>query len=74
VFVGDYTWIISGPVDATSLAIPAMVEGAPFTDMVEMSGVLSAVLLLSREAEGSTPELWLGARAYTQEFLMSYNP
>jgi hypothetical protein len=73
VFVGDYTWIIDGPVSATSLAVPALPEGAALTEPIE-TNVHEANLILLRDAAESTPELWLGARAYSVPVAVEYVP
>jgi hypothetical protein len=73
VFVGDYTWIISGPVGATSLAVPAPPAGAALTEPIE-TNVHEAVLTLLRDAADATPELWLGARVYSPAMAVEYVP
>jgi len=73
-FVGEYTWIIDGPVGATSLAVPAPPEGAALTVDIEAFSFYLGNLTLLRDAEDSTPELWLGARSYSEELYVKYTP
>ena len=72
-YIGDYTWTIHGPVGATSLAVPAPPEGAALTAQIETE-TFDANLVLSRDAADSTPELWLGARAYSVAVAAKYTP
>jgi hypothetical protein len=74
VTVGEYTWIISGPVGAASLEIPAPPEGAALTLDIENLLYCEGILTLVRDAADSTPELWLGARSYSDELYVKYTP
>ena len=71
VVVGDYTWLIYGPVGATSLAPPVPPEGTPLTEPI-INEQLPAILNIVRDAENSTPELWLGARANSDSFIIKF--